>query len=104
MGKNFWHKVFSVLINKYVLSLLAFAVWIIFFDQNNLIDRYRSKQKLNQLKMDTLFYNENIKSDREAIHLLKTDPKNLERFAREKYMMKAPDEEIFIILKKDQAK
>lgn len=38
------------------------------------------------------------------IKLLKTNPQNLEQFAREKYLMKAPDEEIFVILKKGQSK
>jgi cell division protein DivIC len=104
MKKNFWQKVIAVLVNKYFLSLVGFSVWIIFFDQHNLVDRYKSKERLNQLKQDTVFYQEKIRSDREKIRLLKTSPQNLERFAREQYLMKAPDEEIFVILKKGQTK
>ena len=104
MKRNFWHKVYSVFINKYFLSLVGFSVWVIFFDQHNLVDRYKSKQRLNQLKQDTVFYQKKIRSDRESIRLLKTNPQNLERFAREQYLMKAPDEEVFVILKKGQTK
>jgi cell division protein FtsB len=59
---------------------------------------------LDQLKKDTVFYREKIRDDREKIKLLKTNPQNLERFAREQYLMKAPDEEVFVILKKGQTK
>ncbi|MCX6223732.1 MAG: septum formation initiator family protein [Bacteroidia bacterium] len=104
MNKKFWHKVLSVLVNKYFLSLVVFSVWIFFFDQHNLVDRFKSRQHLDQLKSDTVFYQEKIRSDRKSIKLLKTNPQNLERFAREKYMMKAPDEEVFVILKKGQTK
>ncbi|MDD4646213.1 MAG: septum formation initiator family protein [Bacteroidales bacterium] len=104
MKKTFWHRLGSFLINKYFLCIVGFSVWIIFFDQHNLVDRYKSKQHLDQLKADTVFYKSKIRSDREAIKLLKTDPHNLERFAREKYLMKAPDEDVFVILKKDEAK
>ncbi|MFA6127455.1 MAG: septum formation initiator family protein [Bacteroidales bacterium] len=104
MNKKFWHQIFSFVANKYFVSLVIFAVWIIFFDQHNLLDRYKSKEHLIQLKKDTVFYQDKIRSDREKMRLLKTNPQNLERFAREQYMMKAPDEEVFVILKKDQAK
>lgn len=104
MNKKFWHTILSLLVNKYFISLVIFLVLIIFFDQHNLVDRYKSKEHLNQLKQDTLFYREKIRKDREAIKLLKTNPENLEKFAREKYMMKAPDEDVFVILKKEPAK
>lgn len=92
------------MINKYFLCLVGFSVWIIFFDQHNMVDRYKSKQRLDQLKADTVFYQGKIRKDREAIKLLKTNPQNLERFARERYRMKAPDEDVFVILKKGQTK
>lgn len=92
------------MVNKYFLSLVLFSVWVIFFDQHNLVDRYKSKQHLNQLKSDTVFYQQKIRKDRETMKLLKTNPQNLERFAREQYRMKAPDEEVFVILKKGQTK
>jgi cell division protein DivIC len=104
MKNKIWHKAFNLFINKYFLSIVGFSIWIIFFDQHNLVDRFKSRQHLDQLIKDTVFYQEKIRNDREMIRLLKTNPQNLERFAREKYLMKAPDEEVFVILKKDQVK
>jgi len=104
MKKTIWHKILSILVNKYFLCLIGFTVWIIFFDQHNLVDRYKSKEHLNQLKADTVFYHDKIRQDREAIRLLKTNPQNLEKFAREKYLMKEPDEDVFVILKEGESK
>jgi len=57
----------------------------------------KSRRHLNQLKKDTAFYNDRIKEDRNQILLLETDDQNLEKIARERYLMKAPDEDIFVI-------
>jgi len=84
------------------LTFLIFAVWLIIFDQHNLIDRYKSHRNLNQLKKDSLYYHHKILTDRQSIKLLETDKKSLEKFARERYLMKAPDEDIFVIIKKDK--
>lgn len=102
MKNRFWNKVLSILINKYTISFAIFSFWMVFFDQNNLIDRVKSLQRLDQLRQDTVFYRERIREDREAIRLLKTNPQNLEKFAREKYRMKKSDEDVFVILKKGQ--
>ncbi len=104
MNKKFWHILWKVVGNKYFLGLVVFAVWIIFFDQNNLIDRNETRKRLNQLKQDTMFYRDKIREEKEKINQLQTSPANLEKFAREQYMMKAPDEDLFVILKKDKAK
>ena len=104
MKKNFWQYLVSLLVNKYFISLVLFSVWIFFFDKNNLVDRIQTRQKLEQLRRDTVFYRQKIRGDRESIRLLKTSPENLEKFAREQYQMKAPNEEVFVILKKQEVK
>jgi cell division protein DivIC len=102
MKNRYLNSALSLLVNKYTISLIVFSVWVVFFDQNNLIDRLKSRQRLSQLKSDTVFYQEKIRENREAIRLLKTNPQNLEKFAREKYRMKTPEEEVFVILKKGE--
>lgn len=99
MTKSGWNKIWLFLRNKFFLSLAIFIVWLIVFDQHNLIDRYKSIRHLNQLKKDTSYYQQKIKQDRLSIDMLETDDKNLERFARERYLMKAPDEDVYIIVK-----
>ena len=85
--------------NKYTLSLILFFSWIFFFDQNNLIDRVSNLQQLHQLEQDKIYYLEKIKEDTERLKELKSNSENLEKFAREQYLMKKPNEDIFIIEK-----
>jgi cell division protein DivIC len=84
--------------NKYVLTIVIFFVWLLLLDSNNLIARYRDMKELHKLRIDREYYINRIEADRKKLHELKTDNRNLEKFAREQYRMKKPDEDIFIIL------
>ena len=100
MRKERISRILLIVKNKFLLSTLIFLVWLIVFDQNNLIDRYRTQKQLNKLKKDTLYYFNKIKEDKKSIQLLETDKKSLEKFARERYLMKSKDEDVFVIIKK----
>ena len=95
---NFIEKVPPVLRNKYLLTIIIFVVWILLFDSNNLIARYKEMRELHKLRTDREYYMKRIQDDRQKLHELKTDNNNLEKFAREQYHMKKPDEDIYIIL------
>ena len=83
--------------NKYVLTLLVFFVWILFFDQNNLVTRFTSQRQISQLESDIQYFRDRIRQDSIRMNELKTDNENLEKFAREQYLMKRENEDIFII-------
>jgi len=85
--------------NRYSLSLIVFFVWLIFFDYNNLIERTIHLKKQHQLEKDKIFYEEKIKEDNAKLEELESNPANLEKFAREQYLMKKDNEDIFIIEK-----
>jgi cell division protein DivIC len=95
---NFIEKVPEVLKNKYILTIGIFVVWILLFDSNNLIARYKEMRELHKLKIDREYYIDKIETDRKKLHELKTDNQNLEKFAREQYRMKKADEDLYIIL------
>jgi cell division protein DivIC len=95
---NFIEKVPPPLRNKYILTIVIFTVWILLFDSNNLIARYKEMRELHKLRTDREYYIKRIESDKQKLHELKTDDHNLEKFAREQYRMKKPDEDIYIIL------
>ncbi len=84
--------------NKYILTIIIFLVWLILFDSNNLISRYREMKELRKLKSDREYYLKRIEADKKKLHELKTDNKNLEKFAREQYRMKKADEDLYIIM------
>ncbi|MCH7656733.1 MAG: septum formation initiator family protein [Bacteroidetes bacterium] len=87
---------------KYLLASVIFIIWLILFDGNNLIDRISALRKLHQLERDKKYYTEKIKSDLKKLEELKTNNDNLEKFAREQYLMKKDNEEIFIIIDKNK--
>ena len=95
---NFIDKIPTVIRNKYALTFIIFLIWILLFDSNNLIARYRDMRDLHKLKTDREYYLKRIETDRQKLHELKTDNHNLEKFAREQYRMKKNDEDLYIIL------
>ena len=88
----------SFLRNKYLIVLLAVLVWVLFFDNHNLIQQWRMQRQLKELRLERGFYLEEIRRDSAAIEALKNDPDALERYARERYLMKKEGEDVFIIV------
>ena len=92
-----WKRVKPVALNKYVLVLVGFGVFITFFDQHNLINRWRTGQNIKQLKREITHYRDEIENNKRKMQELQSSDENLEKFAREQYLMKKKDEDIFII-------
>lgn len=86
--------------NKYFLISLAFLVWMIFFDKNDLFSQYQYRQQVNKLKEEREFYQKETDKVKKDLDELTSDPKKLEKFAREKYLMKKDNEDVFVIVKK----
>lgn len=86
--------------NKYVLTMIAFLVWMTFFDRNDFISQYSYRKQLSKLEDDKEYYFKQIEENKRYTYELKSDPANLEKFAREKYLMKKDNEEIFLIVRK----
>lgn len=95
---NYKDKIPPVIRNKYALTIIIFVIWVLLLDSNNLIARYKEMKELHKLKIDREYYLKRIEEDKKKLHELKTDNHNLEKFAREQYRMKKPDEDLFIIL------
>jgi hypothetical protein len=55
-------------------------------------------RNLRKLKSDREYYDNRIGEDKRKLYELRTDSRNLEKFAREQYRMKKPEEDLFIIL------
>lgn len=83
--------------NKYFIALMAVLVWLLFFDKNNLVQQYRLQKQLHDLRRDRQYYLEEIRRDSADLRMLQEDPDALERYARENYLMKRENEDIYII-------
>ncbi len=90
----FWKKVKT----KYGIALLLFLVWILLFDEHNLVQQNENREKLEQLSEQEAFLKEKIVSDQQKIKELKTNQENLEKFAREQFLMSKENEDVFIII------
>lgn len=91
-------KILKVVKNKYLVTSLALLVWLLFFDKNDILSQVELTQKLNSLQEEKNYYAREIERSKKDMMELKTNPKNLEKFAREKYLMKRPNEDIFVIV------
>jgi len=87
----------SVVLNKYIIVLVAFGVYITFFDQHNLINRWQSNRKIKELNEEYKYYQGEIEKNKSELHRLQHDDQYLEKYAREKYLIRNKGEEIFII-------
>jgi hypothetical protein len=90
--------------NKYVIASIALLVWLIFFDGNDFFSQYSYRQKLNELEKEKEYYIVEIEKSHQELQSLISSKKNLEKFAREKYLMKKDNEDIFVILEKKAKK
>jgi cell division protein FtsB len=86
--------------NKYFLVSIAFLVWMIFFDKNDLFSQYQYRQQVNKLKQEREFYQKETDKVKKDLDELTSNPKKLEKFAREKYLMKKDNEDVFVIVQK----
>jgi len=84
-----------------VFTFIVFIVWLSFFDQNNWIAQMQYQFELNKLDNEREFYEEEIKIVTQDLKELQTNPKSLEKFAREKYLMKKDNEEVFVLIEED---
>lgn len=87
----------KILINKYTIVVVVFLAYLTFFDDHNLIKKWQLKQSNIQLEKELIYYQDEIKHNKEMIRKLKTDSVFLEKYAREKYFLKRDQEEVFII-------
>jgi cell division protein FtsB len=83
--------------NKYFLTVLGFIVWMAFFDRNDFYTRYSYNKELQKLEEERDYYMGEIENTRKKKHELMSNPGNLEKFAREEYLMKKENEDIFLI-------
>jgi len=86
--------------NFYSIGIIFFVTWMLFFDSNDWISRYRMGAKLRELESEKEYYFEKIEEVKKDQAELMGNKELLEKFAREKYLMKKESEDIFVIEEK----
>ena len=80
-------------LNKYTVAGGLFVIWMCFFDRHNFFTQWSLRRNVHELESSIRDYNEQLAKAEEAHRDLMN---NKEKFAREKYFMHRPDEDIFI--------
>ena len=75
-----------------------FAIWVVLFDKYSVLEQFELRSKINDLKQEKRLYQEKIEEDKRKQEELTGDRDKLEKFAREEYLMKRENEDIFIII------
>ena len=94
-------KDFSSKYMGWVVAIL-FLVWITFFDDFNLIDRFEKMSKLHELRENEKYYEKENLENSTRLDELMSGKEELEKFAREQYYMKEDDEDIFLVILEDE--
>ena len=89
---------FAMKYRFYVLTLTGLLVWVIFFDGSNLIAQFRLWQKLSDLENQQEYYVDELKKVKIEEKEVMGNPVSMEKFAREKYLMKKSGETVFVIV------
>ncbi len=90
--------------NKYLLAGSFFLVWMFFFNEKDLISEFKRKAKLKELQKSEEHLSETIKETKYELSQLKTNAQTIEKYAREKYLMKKDNEDLFVISLEDANK
>ena len=81
---------------KYLITVVAFAVIIGFLDENGLVRRFGYEREISQLKEEIEKYRADYEENTKRLNEITTNPAAIEQIAREKYLMKKPNEDIYV--------
>ena len=82
----------------YFLTGVGFLVWMLVFDANDVGKQFDIYQKWKELRNEKQYYLDNIEVVKKDRAELMSSPALLEKFAREKYLMKRPGEDVFVLV------
>ena len=82
--------------HKYLITIALFGVIIVFLDENSLIQRAQHRKEINALTAEIEKYRKQYEEDTRTLKELMSNPEAMEKVAREKYLMKKPNEDVLI--------
>ena len=94
----------NLLKNKYFITAFSFLIWLSFFDRNDFITQNAYRNKLHALQKERDYYMKEIVTNKAEVSDLLTNPKSLEKYAREKYRMKRDNEDVYVIVQEAATK
>lgn len=84
--------------NFFTATLLVWLVWVIVLDNNNIRVVFANRMKLEALEKERSILKEKIRLVKKERDEVLGNPKMLEKWAREKYLMRRPNEDVYVIV------
>jgi cell division protein FtsB len=97
-----WERIPKFFRSFYFLVTAAFLTWMFFFDENDFIRQYQMSKKLSDLEEERDYYVSKIEEVEKDRKELMSNADLLEKFAREKYLMKKPTEDVFLVIPEEK--
>ena len=88
--------------NKYFLASSLFAVWMLFFDRNDLFTQMERKAELAEIEESKQYFAQKIAEGKKFSMDMRSNADAVEKFVREKYLMKRDNEDLFLIQKPEK--
>ena len=95
---RFLSPILRVVRSFYFLTGVGFLGWMLVFDSNDLGRQFEIYQKWQELRSEKQYYLDNIEVVKRERAELMSSPALLEKFARERYLMKRPGEDVFLLV------
>ncbi len=95
---------FKIIRNKYFISVVAFIVLMLFIDHNDFFAQLEHKRQLNELLASKKFYQEQIDQTKKNLANLQNNSAALEKYAREKFLLKRNNEDVFVVSQENTQK
>ena len=89
--------ILSLLKNKFFIVTIVFVIWVVFFAQYDIICLRNQQAELKEMNEKINYLEKEVDRLRIEKESLKNDPKTVEKYAREKYFMKADNADVFML-------
>lgn len=96
IGK-YWDRVPPIFKNKFAIASVAFLTYLMFFDSMDIPTQWKFHRHLKKLNQQAEYFEKMIEKERLEYAATLSTPEQMEKFAREEYLMKREDEDLFVI-------
>ena len=91
------HRIPPFIRNKYFLATAFFVTWLLFFDHHDLFTQLERRRELNEIRKSKEYFAKQIEENKKFSNDLQFNAAAIEKYAREKYLMKRDNEDLFLI-------
>ena len=95
--QKFWDKLPAWVKNKYVITSIAFLTYLMFFDSNDIPSQIQNSRHLAKLNKQAAYCEKMIEEDQKEYEATFSSLEQMETYAREHYLMKKPEETLYVI-------